>query len=114
MENNIKQLRKEFSKGIEKYLTKNEHMQDMSEKELLDWVFPEYVAKHKLEGVKALLGFTQAYEKGNIFDIKEIQVTGVYNHDIYGTLRGDDLMSPKSTSYLDLYNNDEKLNQYRK
>ena len=66
-----------------------------------------------MDGVKALLGFTQAYEKGNVFDIDRIQITGVWNHDVYGTLKGDDLMSPKSTSYLVLYNNDEKLNQYK-
>ena len=113
MKDNIKEIRKEFGEGIAKYLTKNKHMLAMSEKELLDWIFTEYVVHHKMDGVKALLGFTQAYEKGNVFDIDRIQITGVYNHDIYGTLRGDDLMSPKSTSYLVLYNNDEKLNQYK-
>ena len=109
----VKQLRKEFSEGLEKYLTKNKHMEEMSEKDLLDWIFTEYVVSHKLEGVQALLGFTQSYEKGNVFDLKEIQVVGVWNHDIYGTLRGDEMMLPKSSQYLTLYNNDKELDKYR-
>ena len=109
----VKQLRKEFSEGLEKYLTKNKHMEEMSEKDLLDWIFTEYVATHKLEGVQALLGFTQSYEKGNVFDLEEIQVVGVWNHDIYATLRGDEMMLPKSSQYLTLYNNDKELDKYR-
>jgi len=89
-------------------------MKEMSKKDLLDWIFTEYVANHKLEGVKALLGLTQSYEKGNVFDFEEIQVVGVWNHDIYGTLRGDEMMSHKSTSYLNLYNNEKELSKYRK
>ena len=109
----VKQLRKEFSEGLEKYLTKNKHMEEMSEKDLLDWIFTEYVVSHKLEGVQALLGFTQSYEKGNVFDLEEIQVVGVWNHDIYATLRGDEMMLPKSSQYLTLYNNDKELDKYR-
>ena len=88
-------------------------MEEMSEKDLLDWIFTEYVATHKLEGVQALLGFTQSYEKGNVFDLEEIQVVGVWNHDIYATLRGDEMMLPKSSQYLTLYNNDKELDKYR-
>ena len=109
----VKQLRKEFSEGLEKYLTKNKHMEEMSEKDLLDWIFTEYVVSHKLEGVQALLGFTQSYAKGNVFDLEEIQVVGVWNHDIYATLRGDEMMLPKSSQYLTLYNNDKELDKYR-
>tara|TARA_R100000808_G_scaffold17592_1_gene38822 strand:- start:1277 stop:1615 length:339 start_codon:yes stop_codon:yes gene_type:complete len=109
----IHRIKEEFGKGIEKYLTKNEHMQGMSDKELLDWIFTEYMFANKINGVKALLGFTQAYEKGNVFDFDEIQITGVYNHDIYGALRGDRALSPKSTSYLRFYNNEKEINKYK-
>jgi len=113
MEKNIEKMRKEFGNGLEKYLTKNDHMKEMSKKDLLDWIFTEYVVNHKLEGVEALLGLTQSYEKGNVFDFEEIEVVGVWNHDIYGTLRGDKMMLPKSSDYKVLYNNDKKLDKYR-
>ena len=93
----IEKIRKEFSEGLEKYLTKNKHMEEMSKKDLLDWIFTEYVVNHKLEGVEALLGLTQSYEKGNVFNFEEIEVVGVWNHDIYGTLRGDSMMLPNSS-----------------
>jgi hypothetical protein len=88
-------------------------MKEMSKKDLLDWIFTEYVVNHKLEGVEGLLGLTQSYEKGNVFDFEEIEVVGVWNHDIYGTLRGDKMMLPKSSDYKVLYNNDKKLDKYR-
>jgi hypothetical protein len=113
MEKNIEKMRKEFGNGLEKYLTKNDHMKEMSKKDLLDWIFTEYVVNHKLEGVEGLLGLTQSYEKGNVFDFEEIEVVGVWNHDIYGTLRGDKMMLPKSSDYKVLYNNDKKLDKYR-
>tara|TARA_R100000234_G_scaffold96268_1_gene64568 strand:+ start:2098 stop:2520 length:423 start_codon:yes stop_codon:yes gene_type:complete len=113
MEKNIEKMRKEFGNGLEKYLTKNKHMKEMSKKDLLDWIFTEYVVNHKLEGVEGLLGLTQSYEKGNVFDFEEIEVVGVWNHDIYGTLRGDKMMLPKSSDYKVLYNNDKKLDKYR-
>ena len=113
MENNITKLREEFSKGMRKYLTKNKHMKIMSDKELLDWIYPKYITTHGIDGIKALLGFTQAYEKGNIFDFEEIEIIGVYNHDIYGTLRDDKGMLPKSSSYTRFYNNDNELNKYK-
>lgn len=113
MEKNIEKMRKEFGNGLEKYLTKNDHMKEMSKKDLLDWIFTEYVVYHKLEGVEGLLGLTQSYEKGNVFDFEEIEVVGVWNHDIYGTLRGDKMMLPKSSDYKVLYNNDKKLDKYR-
>tara|TARA_R100000234_G_scaffold76510_1_gene47574 strand:- start:2 stop:355 length:354 start_codon:yes stop_codon:yes gene_type:complete len=114
MDKNIEKIRKEFGNGLEKYLTKNKHMEAMSEKDLLDWIYTEYIVYHELSGVEALLGFTQSYEKGNVFDLEEIEVVGVWNHDIYGTLRGDTMMLPKSSSYLDLYDNDKELDKYRK
>ena len=110
---NLERMRKEFGDGLEKYLTKNKHMKEMSKKDLLDWIFTEYVVNHKIEGVEALLGLTQSYEKGNVFDFEEIEVVGVWNHDIYGTLRGDKMMLPKSSDYKVLYNNDKKLDKYR-
>tara|TARA_R100000278_G_C5388616_1_gene135200 strand:- start:127 stop:600 length:474 start_codon:yes stop_codon:yes gene_type:complete len=113
MEKNIEKMRKEFGNGLEKYLTKNDHMKEMSKKDLLDWIFTEYVVNHKLEGVEGLLGLTQSYEKGNVFDFEEIEVVGVWNHDIYGTLRGDKMMLPKSSDYKVLYDNDKKLDKYR-
>ena len=77
MEKNIEKMRKEFGNGLEKYLTKNDHMKEMSKKDLLDWIFTEYVVNHKLEGVEALLGLTQSYEKGNVFDFDRAKVKEV-------------------------------------
>ena len=113
MENNITKLREEFSKGINKYLTKNSDMKIISDDMLLDWIFPKYMSMHGIDGIKALLGFTQTYEKGNIFDFEKIEITGVYNHDIYGTLRDDKGMLPKSSGYIKFYNNDNELNKYK-
>jgi hypothetical protein len=109
----IKQIRKDFSRGLNKYFTKNDNMKGMPKKDLLNWIFTDYVINHKMEGVKGLLGLTQTYEKGNIFNFSRLQVVGVWNHDIYGTLKGDDLMSPKSTTYVKFYNNNNEINKYK-